>query len=135
MKSSDLNILEKLSLSGVVHRDEVKNYGRELKKLIKSGFVKGAWKKGYVYYELTQKSLPLLEERRQQLWHLAKLKHLLSPSSQVYWALVEDIRFLNVKHPEAKKFQFLGDWQLKRPCVSGQLTLAQYRYYREKKLV
>lgn len=132
MAVNDLNLLKKLSRFGVLHRNDLKNDLALLKKFLRRGWAVPVFKKGRVYYQLTEKSLALLEEYRQELWHQAKLGHLLYPNSNAYRALVEDLRFLDEKHPVAREFLFLGDWQLKRPVVPSQLALAQYRYFQKQ---
>lgn len=132
MLFNDLNLLKKLSQFGVSHRSDLKNDLALLKKFLRRKWVVQVFKKGRVYYQLSEKSLALLEEYRQELWHQARLGHMLYPNSNVYRALVEDLRFLDEKHPVAKEFLFLGDWQLKRPVVASQLVLAQYRYYQRQ---
>lgn len=128
------NLFEKFGRFGVLPRDSVRNDLSELRYLLKNNFARKAHKKGRVFYELTQKSLPLLEECRQVLLHKATLQSQLTPHSRFYRALLGNLRFLNEKNPCAREFQLLGDWHLMRPVVSSQLKLSQMRYYREQGL-
>ncbi len=128
----DFNLLKKLSRFGVSRRNDLKNDLALLKKFLRRRWVVQVFKNGKVYYQLTEKSLGLLEEYRQELWHQARLGAMLYPNSNAYRALVEDLRFLDEKHVVAKEFLFLGDWQLKRPVVASQLALAQQRYYQRQ---
>ncbi len=127
-------LLYKLFQFGVLPRDSVKNNSAELKDLLRKKFVQRVSKKGRVFYELTEKSLPLLEEYRNILLHRAKLLDQLQPHAKFYRALLGELRLLNEKHPDASDYQLLGDWQLTRPTVSSQLGLSKFRYYQNKGL-
>lgn len=127
-------LFSKLARAGVLHREELKNDLYVLRSLVDQAFVKKAYKKGKVFYELTEKALPLLERHRKVLLEQAKTLAELSPRSKVYRALLEDLRFLDEKNPRSQDFLFLGDWQLQRPVVPSQLKLAQYRYYQKQGL-
>jgi hypothetical protein len=130
----DYSLFNKFSRFGVLPRAAAKNDGVDLKYLLKNNFVRRVPKKGHVFYELTEKALPLLEEYRQVLLHKAALQNRLTPHSKFYRALLGDLRFLDEKNPRAEEFQLLGDWHLMRPVVSSQLQLSQMRYYREQGL-
>lgn len=136
MNFKKINLLEKLSVFGVAGRNMVKNDLEAIRALIRSGYVKKAYKKGGVFYELTEDALPLLDARRKILQQLAELKCRLYPRRQSFYrALLEDVRFLDPAKKEANKFLFLGDWQLNRPPVKAQLLLAQHRFYLNRGLV
>ncbi|HEX5034228.1 MAG TPA: hypothetical protein VFW62_07095 [bacterium] len=122
---------KKLSHFGVLSREETKNDPVVLQSLLRKYLVQKVFKKGRVFYALTDKALPLLEELRQVLLHQAALRGQLSPRDSFYKALLGDLRFLNEKHFQAEAFRFLGDWHLTRPAVSSQLKLSQMRYYAE----
>lgn len=122
-------ILEKLLHFGVVSRDQVRNDHTLLRRFLRFGFVKKVSKRGRVFYELTNKALPLMDDYRQILLQNARIRQRLAPQSKFYQALLEDIRFLDEYHPEAEDFRLLGDWQLKRPIVESQIELAKQRYY------
>ena len=119
---------------GVVHREAVKNSPTALRRLLRSGFVVKAYKKGKVYYELTDKALPLLELQRRKLVEEVEMRRLLEPKSLLYSSLLGDLRFLDERRPEAKDFLFLGDWQLTRPVVPSQLELSKLRFYHREGL-
>ncbi len=125
------NLLNKMSRFGVLPREAVKNEMSDLRYLLKNGFARRALKKGRVFYELTEKSLPLLDDCRNVLLHKASLLGRLIPHSRLYRALLEDLRFLDEKNPQTEEYRFLGDWHLRRAVVASQLSLAQMRYYRE----
>src|SRR3990167_219754 len=122
-------LLNKFFKLGVLQREAVKNYSSELKDLLHKKFLHKVYKKGRVFYELTEKALPLAEEYRLMLFHLTKLHSQLTPQAKFYRALLGELRFLDEKHPLASEYQLLGDWQLNRPVVPGQLALAKLRYY------
>src|SRR5262245_46387656 len=126
------HLIEKMSQFGVLPRNAVKNDRSGLQYLLKNRFARRVSRKGRIFYELTAKALPLLDEYRQVLLHKASLGSLLSPHAKFYHALLEDLRFLDEKNPRAPKFRLLGDWHLKRPVASSQLKLSQMRYYREQ---
>lgn len=129
-----VSLFEKFSRFGVLSRVAAKNDRPYLKYLLKNDFVRRVPKKGRVFYELTEKALPLLEEYRQVLLHKASLQSRLTPHAKIYRALLGDLRFLNEKNPGAEEFRLLGDWHLRRPVVSSQLKLSQMRYYREQRI-
>ena len=126
------NSLEKFSNFGVLPREAVRNDASALRFLLRNDFVHKVYQKGRVYYELTAKALPLLEDYRQILLHQASLHYRLTPQSQFYRALLGDLRFLNEQHPLAEAYRLLGDWHLTRPVVASQLKLSQMRYYRNQ---
>lgn len=128
------NLLQKFSHFGVLPRHATKNDEEELAYFLKNGLVRRVPKKGRVFYELTEKSLPLLEEYRQVLRHKAALLYQLTPHARFFRALLEDLRFLDEKNPRAEEFRLLGDWHLMRPVATSQLKLSQMRYYREQGL-
>lgn len=123
------NLFRKMSRYGVVSRSDTKNDLPALHYFLKNNVARRVVQKRRVFYELTEKALPLLEKRRQVLLHEASLLKQLIPHGKVYRALLEDLRFLDEKNPQAEYFRLLGDWHLLRPVVSSQLALAQLRYY------
>jgi hypothetical protein len=129
MDIKNAKLLGRLSRFGVVHREAVKNDLSTLTRFICKGWVKKVYRQGRVFYELTDRALPLLEQERQCLYEEAKLCALLETEHSVYTPLVSDVRFLDDKKPEASRFLFLGDWQLVRPVVRPQLELAKLRFY------
>ncbi|MDO8526498.1 MAG: hypothetical protein Q7T03_02285 [Deltaproteobacteria bacterium] len=129
------NYFNKLTVFGVEARSRLKNDLVAINSLVKKGFVKKAYKKGSVFYELTEKALPLLDAYRCCLLELARLKNLLYPRrASLYKALLEDTRFVDTSAKEAKAFQFLGDWRLYQKPVRAQLLLSQYRFYQQRGL-
>ena len=129
MNESFENILKRFARFGVVHREAVKNDQAALQHLIIQGFAQKTFRSGRVFYELTEKALPLLECQRRKLLEDARMHALIDERSAVHRALLGDVRFLNEKNPEAQKFILLGDWQLKKPVVYSQLLLSQLRFY------
>jgi hypothetical protein len=123
------NLFSLLVAQGVLHRDEVQPYERELKNLLYRGLVQRVPKNRRVYYQLTEKALPALELHRQGLVTELKKRSMLFPKNKAYKALLGDTRFLDGNHQVAKEFLFLGDWLLQRPLVPSQLKLSQERYY------
>lgn len=123
-----------MSHFGVLPRSAVRNDLGDLRYLLKNGVVRKVVRKGRVFYELTEKALPLLDDYRQVLLHKAALLNRLTPHAKLYRALLEDLRFLDEKNPKAEEFRLLGDWHLMRPVVSSQLKLSQMRFYREQEL-
>lgn len=128
------SLFNKMSHFGVLSRSAVKNDRGGLRYLLKNGVTRKVVRKGRVFYELTEKALPLLDDYRQVLLHKAALLNRLTPQAKLYRALLEDLRFLDEKNPKAEEFRLLGDWHLIRPVVSSQLKLAQMRFYREQGL-
>lgn len=135
MEFNYYNLLSKWARYGVLHRDEVKNDREALNRFLHLGYASKVHKRGQVFYELTEKSLELLESYRKTLLEELHMKSLLSPWSKFYSALSGDLRFLNSEHPEAEDFLLLSDWQLKRPLVPSQLELSKYRYYEMRGLL
>lgn len=134
MTEEYLRLLLRFARFGVLHREEVKNNLSVVKQLVRAGVAQKVFRRGKVFYELTPKALPLLElQRRLLLDQAAALEHLPRRSS-VSAALLHDVRFLDERHPDARHFLFLGDWQLTRPVVPPQLDLAKYRYYKARGL-
>jgi hypothetical protein len=129
-----LYLFNKMSHFGALPRSAVKNDRACLRYLLKNGVARRVVRKGRVFYELTEKALPLLDDYRQVLLHKAALLHRLTPHAKLYRALLEDLRFLDEKNPKAEEFRLLGDWHLVRPIVSSQLKLSQMRFYREQGL-
>lgn len=125
-------LLSKFARYGVLHREAVKNEMAVLKRLLRGGFAAKAYKQGRVFYELTEKALPLLEYHRKKLLAEAGIRACLPKAPAFYSAFLEDVRFVDEKSAEARDFLFLGDWQLVRPLVPAQLELAKHRFYREK---
>ena len=134
MKLEYLLLLARFAQHGVLHREAIKNNGAAILKLQRLGMLKRVRKQKQVFYELTDRALPLLETQRRLLLEQAKLYATLEKRSFFYRALLDDIRFLNVHHPEAKNFLFLGNWDLHRSSAKFQLELAKYRYYRSRGL-
>ncbi|MFA4972244.1 MAG: hypothetical protein WC683_06495 [bacterium] len=132
MKISYQSIIRRFARHGVLHREAVKNDLAALNQLIHQGFVRKAYKSGRLFYELTEKALPLLERQRIKLLEDARMHSLIDGQSAFFRALLEDVRFLDEASPEAEDFIFLGDWQLNRPVVSSQLELAKLRFYRDR---
>jgi len=128
-----IDIFKKLYSYGVLPRASFKS-GREhqrLKLALRRKLVRKIHVRGKVFYELTEKTLPILELLRRQLLEEVKLKQWLYPQSQVYRALLGDLRFLDEKNPRAREFLFLGDWQLRQPVVPSRLKLSQERFYQK----
>lgn len=121
--------------TGVLPREQVKNQMVAVRALMRNKFVRKVHKKGYVFYELTEVTLPLLEHYRKQLFEGAQLQRALHPRRRSFYdALLTDLRFFDTTKPGAKQFQFLGDWRLNHPPLLAQLHLAQLRYYLSKGL-
>lgn len=127
-------LLEKFFKFAVLPRNAVRNYPSKLKDLLHKNLVQKASKKGRVFYELTEKALPLAENYRLMLFHQTKLNAQVTPHAKFYRALLGELRFFNDKHPLALEYQLLGDWQLTRPVVPSQLELAKLRYYQQQNL-
>lgn len=132
MRHNIYRLLEHFSRRCVLHRDEVKNDLPALRKLVRKGLVQKVIRNGRVFYELTEKALPLLDHFRKMLLERLALRSFLEQRSSAFPLLREDIRYLDEKSPEAEEFLFLGDWQLTRPVVSAQLQLAKLRFYQER---
>jgi len=126
-----IKIIRLLSRFGVVHREEVKNDLDVIHRFLNLGLIRKVHRNRKVFYELTEKALPLLEAWRKAVYEEAKIVAAVHKPPSVYHALIGDVRFIDERHPAARAFQFLGDWQLSRPVVSSQIKLAQLRYYRE----
>lgn len=130
------NVLGKFCMYGVVERKAVRNQLNILKELIRHGYVKKIYKKGFVFYELTEKALPLIEIYRYYLKVLTEIGiHFDLRNRKTYEALFGDVRFLDTETKLAQKFLLLGDWQLTRKIVSAQLLLSKHRYYLKKGLL
>lgn len=132
MNKSFLRLMARFAHHGVLHREEVKNNLPTVNKLMRNGFVQKTYKSGRVFYELTEKALPLLEHHRKKLLEEVKMRALLESRNTFYPSLLDDVRFLDEKKAEAKEFLFLGDWQLNRPVVLPQLELAKLRFYEDE---
>lgn len=127
-----LNVFAKFVAFGVVSRAEVKNNLPVVRALMKEGVVKKVYKKGKVFYELTEDAVPLLDVYRKMLLEQARLYYQLHPRRRPFYnALLEDVRFLDTSKADAQNFQFLGDWRLLEPPLLSQLQLAQWRFYQE----
>ncbi len=131
MNASYNNIMRRFACYGVLHREAVKNDRTALGQLIRRGFAQKAYRSGRLFYELTEKALPLLECQRIKLLEDAQMHLLIEDGSAFFRALFDDVRFLDETSPEAQDFIFLGDWQLRRPVVPSQLLLSQLRFYRD----
>jgi len=123
-----------LARYGVVSRDEIRSYASLRQSFIDRGLLQKVYQKGCVFFELTPKALPLLENHRKILVEKVQMMSLLCPWSRVYTALLGDVRFLDIKNPRAAEFLFLSDWQLKRPVVMSQVELAKMRFYEMRSL-
>ena len=100
---------------------------------MREGLVKKVYKKGKVFYELTEAALPLLDGYRKMLLEEAQLNYQLYPRRRSFYnALLEDVRFLDTFKPDAQNFQFLGDWRLHESPLPSQLQLAQWRFYQKE---
>lgn len=128
---NESKLVAKLARYGVMHRGEVKNDAVPLMRLLRKGLVRKVYQQGRVFYELSDRTIPLLEHHRKKLLEEAALRALLEQHTDTYIWLLTDVRFFDETHPEAEEFLFLGDWQLTRPLVSGQLELAKLRYYQQ----
>lgn len=93
------------------------------------------YRRGKVFYELTPQALPLLDCQRHVLLDQAKILAQVATRSPLHRALVEDVRFVDETHPDARRFLFLGDWQLQRSVLPAQLALAKHRYYQSRGLM
>lgn len=128
--NNKLDVFSKFTLFGVVGRDQVKNDLPVVQALVRDGVVRKAYKKGRVFYELTGQAVSLLEEYRHKLLAEVRLSSQLYPRRHsFYTALLEDVRFLDTSSPDARSFQFLGDWRLKETPLVSQLQLSQRRFY------
>ena len=132
MNVSYKNIMRRFACHGVLHREAVKNDCAALGQLIRRGFARKAYRSGRLFYELTEKALPLLECQRIKLLEDARVHSFIEERSAFFRALLGDVRFLDEASPEAQEFIFLGDWQLTRPVVLSQLLLSQLRFYRDR---
>lgn len=125
-------LIARFARFGVLHREAVKNDMEAVERLARKGFVRRILKSGRVFYELTEKSLPLLEHHRRRLGEEAMLLAEIEKGSPFYSALEGDLRFLDEADPRASDFTFLGDWRIFRPTVPAQLELAKLRFYRDR---
>ena len=132
MDKKTYKLFRQLARYGVLHRDEVGGHEDALKRLQRTALVVRVPKRRRVYYELTEHGLETVELYRQQLVKELETRAALFPRSKCYRALLEDVRFLDETRPEAQEFMLLGDWQLSRPLVPAQLTLAKQRYYEQE---
>lgn len=124
------DIFLKLARYGVIPRYSARSYLHEINTLIKTGLVKKIYKKGRVFYVLTENSLPLLEQIRKRLVAEVEMKKIIHPRRfQFYDSLLNDLRFFDHTKGEAQDFIFLGDWRLKEKVNLSQLELSQYRYF------
>src|SRR4029434_4568590 len=132
MLNSELR--NKLMKFGVVHREEVKHYTPQLQALLKKKYLRKTYRKGKVFYELTEDALGFLENYRQG--RLLELKDLndFYPRHKVYASLVKgDLRSLDETDPQAEEFRFLSDWQFTHPVGKSQLALSKARYFDKQK--
>ncbi|MDO8519372.1 MAG: hypothetical protein Q7T11_04340 [Deltaproteobacteria bacterium] len=128
-------LMHKFAHFGVLPRAAVKNNLQEVRALVRHRLLRKTYKKGRVFYELTEHSLLALNSVRVQLLEEAKLRRQLYPRRQsMYQALLEDVRFLDTSKKESRDFLFLGDWRLGYEPVVPQLKLSQLRYYQERNL-
>lgn len=131
MMSNIINLIARFAREGILHREEVKNDKAAVIKLMRMGLVKKIHRNRKIFYELTEKSVPILDARRKVLFEEAKIMAAMCKLPSIFHALVNDSRFLDEKHSAAARFKFLGDWQLLRPVVSAQLELARTRFYKK----
>lgn len=124
-------LISRFSKYGVLHREDVKNDLAAVTKLLRHGWLRKMHRGKKVFYELTEKSLPLLEARRKALREEIGILAALHKPPSIFHALLEDVRFIDDTHKSADQFRFLGDWQLGRHVVPSQLELAKLRYYEE----
>lgn len=129
MELNIINIIARFARTGVLHRDEVKNDMAAVGRLVRHGLLRKVHRKKKVFYELTEKAIPILEARRKALIEEIKILAALHKPPSIFHALLEDVRFLDEKHNAADRFRFLMDWQIQRPVVLSQLELAKLRYY------
>jgi len=135
MRNNFERVFRKLSAFGVLEREQVKNDLKVIRSLLRRGYVEKVYKKGRVFYELSERTLPWLDERRKILLHRARLKGYFHPrQSDLYRALIEDVRFLDITKKDVQEFQFLSDWRLNQRPVKSQLLLSQLRYYQKRGL-
>jgi len=127
----NLSTFSQFARLAVLTRDETRNYMVEVKTLLHQGYARKLHVRGRVFYALTNKALPLLEDYRQSLLFSAKVEARLHKRSYFYKALLTDLRFLDEKCKEARNYLFLGDWQLQRPVTELQLNLAKQRFWDE----
>jgi DNA-binding transcriptional regulator PaaX len=125
-------LIARFSRYGVLHREEVKNDLAAVTRLVQHGWLRKVRRDRKVFYELTDKSVPLLEARRKALREEIEILAALHKPPSIFHALLEDVRFLDDTHRSANHFRFLGDWQLGREVVPSQLQLAKLRYYEER---
>lgn len=129
MELKIINLIARFAKGGVLHREEVKNDARGISRLLRHGFLKKVHRNRRIFYELTEKALPVLEARRRCLLEEVRMLADLHKPPSVFHALLDDVRFLDDKHAASDCFKLLGDWQLTRPVVPSQLELAKLRYY------
>ncbi|MDO8493829.1 MAG: hypothetical protein Q7S68_00630 [Deltaproteobacteria bacterium] len=130
-----VNVFKRFAQFGAVAREKVKNDLKEVAYFVKLGFLKKAYKNRRVFYELTEKSLAVLDHLRLNLLEEAKLRLSLYPQrKKFYEALLNDVRFLDTTKDESKEFQFLGDWRLTMTPTKSQLRLSQFRFYQSQGL-
>lgn len=130
MSNELLNLFSRFGAWGVLHRDQTKNERKALQRFLKKGYVSKVYRKKKVFYQLTEKALPLLEWYRQQLVCRARLEEAFKGrTSLLYSALLGDLRFMNESSKEATSYRLLGDWQLLRPVNKYGLALSQERFY------
>ena len=121
-----------LAKEGVSTPIELRNAFGDLKFLLRKGWVAKKRRGAKVYYELTEKSLPLLNLYRLLLLNQAKLETYWHSKNQQLRGLLGDLRFLNPASETAEKYQLLGDWQLRYEVLSNHLKLAHLQYYEKK---
>ena len=125
-----INIIARFAREGVLHRDEVKNDTVAIRRLLHHGFIRKVQRNRKVFYELTEKTISILEVRRRMILDEVRLLAALHKPPSIFHSLLGDVRFFDEKHESAKQFKFLGDWQLTKPVVSSQLELAKLRFYK-----
>lgn len=133
MTNDSLNLFSRFGAWGVLHRDQTKNERKALGRFLRKGYVTKVYRKKKVFYQLTEKALPLLEWYRQQLVCRARLEQAFKGrTSRLYSALLGDLRFMDESTKEAAFYRFLGDWQLLRPVNKYGLSLSQERFYEDQ---
>lgn len=131
MELNIINLIARFAREGVSHREEVKNDKTAVRKLVRMGLIKKVHRNRKVFYELTEKAMPILEAQRKALFEEAKIMAALCKPPSFFHALVDNVRFLDEKHSAATRFKFLGDWQFTRPVTPAQIKLAKMRFYKK----
>lgn len=121
--------LTDLVAQGVVDAATWRSGTTELRDLLRHGWLVRRRKGRRVFYEWSSAAIPLLDQYRLTYLHQAQAERFLHPRSRQLKALLEDLRFLDTRSDVAKRFRFLGDWQLHEPVTARHLELAKLRFY------